>query len=67
MELIYGAVVGQASAQGKLFAATGWFMAGYLLTVTFNQEGLYGYKCRPHLTRPALRPELVGDAGTATA
>jgi predicted metal-binding membrane protein len=31
MVLLYAAVGGRASAQGKPFAATGWFLAGYLL------------------------------------
>lgn len=31
MVLIYAAVGRQASAQGKPFAATGWFLAGYIL------------------------------------
>jgi predicted metal-binding membrane protein len=34
MILIYAGVGRQASAQGKPFATTGWFVAGYLLTWT---------------------------------
>ncbi len=52
MVLIFAAIGRQASAQGKAFAATGWFLAGYLLV--WSAFALFAAAAQFALTQAAL-------------